>query len=49
MTHNNVANDKDIPVWNGLEETWADYVRDVEWLTFSTPAKHRDLLAARLA
>jgi hypothetical protein len=41
--------DKDIPTWNGLEDSWADYVRDVEWLVFSTIPKHRDLIAARLA
>jgi hypothetical protein len=41
--------DKHIPTWSGLEESWADYVRDVEWLTFSTSEKHRPLLAAQLA
>ena len=43
------VNDKDIPTWNGLEDSWADYVREVEWLVFSIPAKHRNLIAAKLA
>jgi hypothetical protein len=43
------VNDKDIPTWNGLEDSWADYVREVEWLVFSIPFKHRNLIAAKLA
>ena len=49
MAYNHTPTDKDIPTWNGLEESWADYVREVEWLTFSTHEKHRPLLAAKLA
>ena len=48
IQHANNA-DKDIPSWNGFEDTWEDYAREVEWLTYSTPQKHRPLLAAKLA
>ena len=48
MANNNTL-DKDVPSWNGLEDSWADYVREVEWLTYSAPEKFRDLLAPKLA
>jgi len=38
-----------IPSWNGLEETWQDYLRDVERVHFSILEKDRALLPGKLA
>ena len=42
-------NDKDVPTWNGAEETWNAYLEDVEWYFYALEPKHRGLLAHRLA
>ena len=42
-------NDKDVPTWNGTEETWNGYLEDVEWYFYALEPKHRGLLAHRLA
>ena len=40
---------RDVPGWNGLEESWNQYLVDVEWYFWSLPEKARALVASRLA
>ena len=39
---------KEVPGWNGLEESWNQYLVDVEWYFWSVPEKVRALVASRL-
>ena len=41
--------EKDIPAWNGSEDTWNTYLEDVEWYFYSIEGRHRHLVASRLA
>ena len=38
-----------IPAWNGQEDTWNNYLVDVEWYFWATPVKDRHLIASKLA
>ena len=49
MTSKEESQHNTIPSWNGLEETWQDYLREVEWVHFSIPEKDRALLPGKLA
>ena len=44
-----MSDSKEIPSWGGDEETWNDYLDQVQWFFWSTKPLERRLIASRLA